>query len=232
MTLGQRIKKCRQQANLTQEQVAEAMGISRQAVTKWESGQSAPSTENLFKLAELFGTTVDLIIDDKPRKASSTAEELFHMQKEDALRQTDLRRKRWVRKLKYAALTAGWYLALFLLCRILCTTPGDYTVMGWLFGTSPYQTTYLFGWLLNNHLYLYSSLVSIAGALFGKEKFAGATTLAFTAGYIIGECFGEYPPGDPYGHGHYGWAIWACFFLAGIVMGTVLQILKKRNKAN
>ena len=53
MELHDRIKQCRQNVGLTQEQVAEAMNVSRQAVTKWENGKSAPSTENLFKLASL-----------------------------------------------------------------------------------------------------------------------------------------------------------------------------------
>jgi len=62
MTLGERIKECRQNVDLSQEKVAELVGVSRQAVTKWEANQTAPSTENLFKLAEIFGTTVDFIL--------------------------------------------------------------------------------------------------------------------------------------------------------------------------
>ena len=61
-TLGQRIREHRRRAGLSQEALARRMDVSRQAVTKWESGQSAPSTENLFRLAELFGTTVDLLL--------------------------------------------------------------------------------------------------------------------------------------------------------------------------
>ena len=51
MTLSERIRQCRQQAGLSQEQVAELVGVSRQAVAKWEAGTSAPSTENLLRLA-------------------------------------------------------------------------------------------------------------------------------------------------------------------------------------
>lgn len=54
MSLGERIKEQRKSSGLSQEKVAEFVGVSRQAVTKWETGQSAPSTENLFKLAEIF----------------------------------------------------------------------------------------------------------------------------------------------------------------------------------
>ncbi len=44
---------------MTQEFVAETLGVSRQAVSKWESGISDPSTTNLMALAKLFGVTVE-----------------------------------------------------------------------------------------------------------------------------------------------------------------------------
>ena len=76
MTLGERIKACRQQAGMSQEKVAELVGISRQAVTKWETNQSAPSTDNLFKLAEIFGTTVDLLLPEKTNSEDTITEEI------------------------------------------------------------------------------------------------------------------------------------------------------------
>lgn len=54
-TLGEAIKQHRTDCNMTQEFVAEALGVSRQAVSKWESGRSVPSTANLAALAKLFG---------------------------------------------------------------------------------------------------------------------------------------------------------------------------------
>lgn len=65
MSLGNRIKEQRKKCGLSQEKVAELVGVSRQAVTKWEVGQSAPSTKNLFRLAEIFGTTVDILLDSE-----------------------------------------------------------------------------------------------------------------------------------------------------------------------
>ena len=44
---------------MTQEFVAETLGVSRQAVSKWESGISDPSTTNLMAFAKLFGVTVE-----------------------------------------------------------------------------------------------------------------------------------------------------------------------------
>lgn len=47
---------------MTQEFVAETLGVSRQAVSKWETGVSDPSTTNLMALAKLFGVTAEEIL--------------------------------------------------------------------------------------------------------------------------------------------------------------------------
>ena len=54
-SLGEAIKYHRTCCHMTQEFVAEHLGVSRQAVSKWESGVSDPSTSNLLALAKLFG---------------------------------------------------------------------------------------------------------------------------------------------------------------------------------
>lgn len=56
-TLGGMIKKHRMECQMTQEFVAETLGVSRQAVSKWENGSSDPSTTNLIALAGLFDIT-------------------------------------------------------------------------------------------------------------------------------------------------------------------------------
>ncbi len=54
-SLGEVLKEYRQQSGMTQEYVAEALGVSRQAVSKWETGAAEPSTSNLLALAKLYG---------------------------------------------------------------------------------------------------------------------------------------------------------------------------------
>lgn len=54
MTFGETLKKYRKNSGLSQEKVAEQIGVSRQAVTKWERDQSRPSMENMVALAALF----------------------------------------------------------------------------------------------------------------------------------------------------------------------------------
>ena len=61
-SLGEVLKEHRTRCAMTQEFVAEAMGVSRQAVSKWENGTADPSTSNLLKLAKLYGITPEELI--------------------------------------------------------------------------------------------------------------------------------------------------------------------------
>ena len=58
-SLGEVLKQHRVGCKMTQEFVAETLGVSRQAVSKWESGVSDPSTTNLMALAKLFGVEAE-----------------------------------------------------------------------------------------------------------------------------------------------------------------------------
>lgn len=58
-SLGEALKQHREDCKMTQEFVAEAIGVSRQAVSKWENGTSDPSTSNLIALAKLFKISVE-----------------------------------------------------------------------------------------------------------------------------------------------------------------------------
>ena len=61
-SLGEVLKNHRTKNKMTQEFVAEAVGVSRQSVSKWEQGISDPSTSNLFALAKLFGISVEELL--------------------------------------------------------------------------------------------------------------------------------------------------------------------------
>ncbi len=61
-SLGEAIKAHRTRCGMTQELLAERLGVSRQAVSKWEMGQSDPSTANLLSLAQLFGVSVEELL--------------------------------------------------------------------------------------------------------------------------------------------------------------------------
>ena len=58
MSIGERITELRKMQNLSQGQLAQAMDVSRQAVSKWENDQSSPDTFHLIQLADLLDTEV------------------------------------------------------------------------------------------------------------------------------------------------------------------------------
>lgn len=63
-TLGECIKNHRIRCNMTQEFVADSLGVTRQAVSKWERGESDPSTSNLLALAKLFSVSAQELLSE------------------------------------------------------------------------------------------------------------------------------------------------------------------------
>lgn len=61
MSIGDRIIELRKQKALSQGQLAEIVGVSRQAVSKWESGQNSPDTIKLIHLADILDTDVEYL---------------------------------------------------------------------------------------------------------------------------------------------------------------------------
>lgn len=65
MNLPDKLIYLRKQKGLTQSNLAEALNVSRQAVSRWEVGTAVPSTDNLKVLSNLYGVSVDYLLDDK-----------------------------------------------------------------------------------------------------------------------------------------------------------------------
>lgn len=217
MTLGNRIRQLRLASRLSQDKVAELIGVSRQAVTKWESGKSAPSTENLLRLADIFGCSLDELVGVPPEPHLQAVP-----QAPDAKRHA--LKDKWHSNLRAAFLFAGIWLVWFFLCKLIWADLGDQTVLHWLFGDSPRHHDYLFGWLLK--LYFPCSLIAIIPALFGKTTFCGTVTGAFIIGIPLGEYFGQIGVGPGV---HQGWLIWGGIFLAGILFGILTQSRSSRD---
>ena len=68
-TLGEVLKEHRVRCKMTQEFVAESLGVSRQAVSKWETGTADPSTSNLLALAKLFGVSAEELLQSVEKSA-------------------------------------------------------------------------------------------------------------------------------------------------------------------
>lgn len=60
--IAERLQALRKKAGYSQEQVAEMLGLSRQAISKWESGQGKPEIDNVIKLTEIYHVSADYIL--------------------------------------------------------------------------------------------------------------------------------------------------------------------------
>lgn len=91
MTMGQRIAECRKQSGLSQEALGERMGVSRQAISKWESDGAVPEIDKLIALSKLFGVSVGWLlgVEEMPEAAEQQpeiSEELLRKIEEIVLR--------------------------------------------------------------------------------------------------------------------------------------------------
>lgn len=71
MTLDKKLTCLRKKERLTQAEVSERLDVSRQAVTKWETGTSRPSIENLYSLSKLYNVPLEYLLDDTAEISNS-----------------------------------------------------------------------------------------------------------------------------------------------------------------
>ena len=92
MTLAEKILDLRTKQNLSQGDLAEALEVSRQSVSKWETGQSVPDLDKIIKLADLFGVSVDELVREGERPEPIKPEpQIIYIEKEkSSLRPTQI----------------------------------------------------------------------------------------------------------------------------------------------
>ena len=182
MQLNERIKACRQRCGLTQEQVAEALDVSRQAVTKWENGQSSPSTDNLFRLAALFGTTVDLILPKEYSKMLDHKEESGTSVPDQQPQKASSRKRNMVKMVLFAAV---WQVLI-----IACSfTLVAFDVI------SMWEANYLFSWVMSIQSLLIVFVITIVLSLVGWNRMV----YSLSAGHLFGLIFAAMAAPKPYG---------------------------------
>lgn len=84
MNLSQKIYECRKKANLSQEALAEKIGVSRQAVSKWETGEAVPEVGKLVLLAKTFGVSTDYLLSQEEQKEDEKATRTFSSSSHDS----------------------------------------------------------------------------------------------------------------------------------------------------
>lgn len=120
MTLGQRIQDLRKQKGLSQEALGEALGVSRQAVSKWEGDNGIPELDTLIAMSRLFGVTIGQLLgveeagpEEAPAREEASAE--AHRVEEILRRYTEAARPAPPQKSKTTAAIAGAAVGLALL---------------------------------------------------------------------------------------------------------------------
>lgn len=209
MNIGENIKYHRNRLHLSQEYVADQLGISRQAVSKWETGQSQPTARNLADLAMLYEISLSELVEpernkQEVEKAIKTKERIGY---------------------KNALIIFAIFIGYYLVWLIVGNKDMDATILEIIRMRN--SRFYLFPWLVRNNLYWAATLISLMGALLSKKWFSYTTCIGATFGILFGEIFGP-NPGSPTGHTHYGWWIWILIFLVSIIVGIILETRKKR----
>ena len=88
MTLGQRIQEHRLRLELSQEALGERLGVSRQAVSKWEADAAVPDTDKLIALSKLFGLTLNELLQVEGPEAGQEAENAEETPQSEPLEET------------------------------------------------------------------------------------------------------------------------------------------------
>ncbi|MDE7268096.1 MAG: helix-turn-helix domain-containing protein [Lachnospiraceae bacterium] len=71
MTLGQRLQNARKEAGLSQEELAEQLGVSRQAVSKWENDSGYPEMEKMIRLSQIYQVSLDYLVGNEQEQEPS-----------------------------------------------------------------------------------------------------------------------------------------------------------------
>ena len=92
MTLADKLKEARKNAELTQTELAEKLCVSRQAVTKWETGAGIPDVENLKMLSKVLNVSIDFLLDDEDVLDKTVIREQINL--EDYVKEGNLRNRK------------------------------------------------------------------------------------------------------------------------------------------
>lgn len=170
MTIGEKIRQLRKGKGLTQDAVVSALEISRQAIAKWESNQSSPSTDNLVKLAALFDVSLEELVDVK--RYQTPALEEYAFQKLEKEQKKD---KAIAVACKYAKAGAVIAISYFAV----------YGIIFFVFHMAGIENC-IWNWMQQRHVLLITCFFSMA-AIFLNRRIASTSFLLGTVLAILGQ---------------------------------------------
>ena len=96
--LADRLVELRKEHKLSQEALAEKLGLSRQSISKWERAEASPDTDNLIALAEVYGITLDELLGKNEPKAEKTEPQPTHQPTKKQLSAKQIKGKQNLKK--------------------------------------------------------------------------------------------------------------------------------------
>lgn len=209
MTIGDKIKNLRKENGMTQDAVAAALDVTRQAVAKWESNQAAPSTTNIMKLAELFQVQFQDLLSQKDVPMAEIQKYIVKVAQAEEKRKE---KRETAKKIVVSGLKISFsYLMLVLICWIA------FHLLG--------VPDYVWSWSNSHFIFPIAYLYSLAGCLLYREKLGYYTLIGTAIGLILGNIVGSIIPKNAVLHFNNGWiALLACigvFSLCGVIVSFV-----------
>ena len=194
-------------------------------------GINAAEKLEVFQIAQVFHVPVEYLVESETQQRELAQQVRLVCDSMDQER-TARRRAKWRQDSQAALAVAAGYLIIYLLGRLIWCSQQGSNLLGWLALNRPQgEHSYLYGWLLSSRLFWVAMATAVRAALLGRRWLAYTTGAVFLAGLLLGIALGPYPPGAPYGHGDYGWAIWGGIFLASVLLGILAekQLAKKKS---
>ena len=133
------------------------------------------------------------------------------------------------KELRNALTVATGFLLIFLAGKLILNHNPGLPFFSWLADTTPWNHSYLFGWLILHGRFFWCALACIAPALWGWTRLSASGFVGFSLGLLAGEIY-QFFFYDPEQRGiPDSWVIWLLTFLASIVIGNILQLRKRKS---
>lgn len=160
MIIGAKIAACRKRAGMSQEKLANELNISRQAVSRWETGEAVPDTEKVIQLSHIFHVTTDyLLLDIYEAPQSAVPAE---NNRETEQRAAEKQMKRQSMRMHF-----GWFLLIFGVISFSATLVGAglyaQTLTEWRTNLGRYGTALFDSWVLAP--FIVSAALTLCGIL-------------------------------------------------------------------
>lgn len=194
--IGRKIKELRTTNSLTQEELSARLGISRQALQKWESGRSCPSGDNLIRICKLFNISVDEFLGSR----------------------NNFRLRLNIKSALHILLI---YALIYIILRLLFSDFKETSLTGILF--TEHLNSYLPDWILSSGIFYIFALISALLALLDDTKASLFTIAGIIMGLTAGMIFCPNPEGAYSGDSHNGWLFFIICYLISILTGLLIS---------